>query len=234
MIKSEFTVLWNLHVLHLEAVEKYREHGYDWRERIIPKASKDSSLVNSERNRHATINYRNWHERWEKKVITCLHSLPKDAASLEFKFVNIDLGEWTDTSANRFEKQILALGQIYKNSLASIDVTSLFRVAYSDRSKTLLIALRRLHSPTIKSVRFNGMPLAHDLLKRVCKTPKDDHDVFELLEDIDHAEAESFINGNRKAYNTCMNVNKKIHKEINLEEFLCFKGRSVWINERYL
>lgn len=114
MTKNEFMTLWELNRLHNIAVHKYRDHDYDSRERIIPSSPEFSALEISERHRHSAINYRNWHDRWEKAVVACLEKF-RESGDMIFKFTNLKLGKWTDTSANRFEKQIESINKIQKS-----------------------------------------------------------------------------------------------------------------------
>lgn len=232
MTKSEFIALWELNRLHNVAVYKYRSHDYDSRERVIP-SNKHNELELSERHRHSAINYGNWYGKWENAVIGCLSKF-RESADLIFKFTNLKLGKWTDTTANRFEKQIVALEKIQKSLYKTNKILLLWRFHYDADHKKLLVLREGKIRNKVDEVSFAGMPLAHDVLSIICEDPKRDHDMHEVLEKIDFAEAERYEAGDRKAYDTIQNANKKVAKDIGLEDFFVFKGDVAWVNERYI
>lgn len=236
MTRNQFLAMWNLRALNEQAFQKYKDLGYSRRERILPSSdSVNNSLINDEMTWQNLLDKEEWYEQWQMKVEQRLSSFRENSVSRLLKFQNVELGDWSDTTANRLEKQMLIIEKILKGLRKQYNVYVLHRTYFDSSSKSLyVLQIRDRKSWTARTVDFSKTGKPAQILEHIYTAPLEHHDFTDLEFIVDRAGSDIEQN-DRLLYFAIRNINKKIDKDIGHDVgLLNIENRQVWVDALHI
>lgn len=237
MTKNEFLALWNLKNLNDLAFQKYKDLDYTRRERVLPQAdSTNYRIVMDDTAWQNLLRKNEWYERWEFKVEHHLASFKEESTIYLLAFHNLDLTGWTDTVANRLEKQMEVLSGMLNVSIEKHQLKALRKSHYDPSSKSLyLIQLRDRQSWKVRVVDFSKTSRPAELLELIYEEPLEHHDFDDLefkIGDKSHSNIEA---QDRSLYYALQNINKKINKDTGSKvDLLNIENSQAWVDSLHI
>jgi hypothetical protein len=227
MTKTQFAALWNLKVLYELAYQKYKDYDYALRQRIL---QPDAMMVSDDYTYQNLLRKDEWYEKWQFKVEHHLSMFREFSPKLLLQFQNIDLGDWTDTIANRLEKQMIVIDDAIGAMLRETKVYDLRKTHFDTASKRLfIIQTNSQTSYKALEVDFSRAIKQAILLEEIYKNPREHHDVVDLEFKVDPSGKQSESDP-RTVYYVAHNINRKINKVVKTKmDLLESRNDQVWV-----
>jgi hypothetical protein len=236
MTRNQFLAMWNLRILNEQAFQKYKDLDYSKRERILPTRNTDNnSLIDDEVTWQNLLDKDEWYDQWQMKVEQRLASFREDSVSRLLLFQNVDLGNWSNTTANRLEKQMLIIEKLLKSLRKQYNVYVLHRTYFDSSSRCLyILQIRDRKSWTARTVDFSKTGKPAQILEHIYTAPLEHHDFTDLEFIVDRAGSDIEHN-DRLLYFAIRNINKKIDKDIGHHVgLLNVENRQVWVDSLHI
>lgn len=233
MKSNQYLALWNLKILNEQAFQKYKDFEYSHRQRVIPQTEHtDLLMVQDEFTWQNLINKDEWYDQWQSSIEQRIVVFKDNSVKNLMRFNNIDLGEWSDTLANRFEKQMYIVEELQSEIQSKFGIYTLNRTYFDKASKSLYVivpASRERYKVRVIDFSRTGSPSR--LLDYVYKSPLENHDFYDIEFALDPAKDED----DRLIQYTVKNINTKFKKEVQTNhELLCVKNQQVWVDKIHI
>lgn len=227
MTSNQFAALWNLKALNEQAYQKYKEYDYARRQRVL---HPDAMMISDDFTYQNLLRNDEWYDRWQFRVEHHISSFREYSPDLLMKFQNIELGDWTDTSANRLEKQMLVISETLNAMLIKYKVYDLRKTHFDAASKQLyILKINDRSSWKVQTVDFSRTRKQSILLEAIYADPREHHDFSELELHVDPSGKEAEREP-RMIYFIADNINRKFNKVIGSNmDLLETKQDQVWV-----
>lgn len=238
MTRNQFLAMWNLKALNEQAFQKYKDLGYSRRERVLPvRGSTNNLIIDDENTWQNLLDKDEWYEQWQMRIENHFVSFREDSVGRLIKLQNVELGDWSDTIANRLEKQMMIIESELADLRKKYNVPALHKSHFDSSSKCLyLLQIRNRKSWTARTVDFSKTGRPAQLLEHIYKEPLEHHDFNSLEFIVDSTQSSHDIADNdRLLYFALKNINKKIDKDLNSDVGLLNIGnQQVWVDSLHI
>lgn len=237
MTRDQFLALWNLKVFNEQAFQKYKDLGYMRRIRELPERKDDNYLlIDDEATWQNLLDKDEWYEQWQYKVEQHLSAFRENSTKYLLAFQNVNLNNWADTIANRLEKQMEFISEVFGLELQKHGLYVLHRSHYDVASKSLyLIQMRDRRSWKVRVIDFTKTSRPAQILEQIFTAPLEHHDFDDLSFNIGDGSLASISDQDRSLYYALQNINKKIDKDLGLDVgFLNIENSQVWIDSLHI
>lgn len=178
-----------------------------------------------------------WYEQWQNKVEVHLAKFREIAPSTILGFQNVDLGNWSETVANKLEKQVLYLEKVVADRLEKYGVAALHKSHYDAASKSLyVITVRTRESWAVRVVDFSKTSRPAQILEHIFKAPLEHYDFEELAFIVGDRGHSAISDQDRAIYFALRNINTKIEKDLKDKNFgfLNIENNQVWVDRLHI
>lgn len=236
MTGKQYLALWQLKTLNELAFQKYSDLGYSHRERILPKMdSINGNLVADEIIWQNLVDKDDWYEIWQTKVAVNLTRFGTESNRSLLQFQNIRFGKWSETNANKLEKQMVELDKIIEKLRLKYQIPVLLRSHYDKDSRQLHFIFPRMREGwKIESISFAKAPKQSKILETMYAAPFEQHTFDDLKFHLDPGQVDESMNSNT-VRDTIKNINRKIVNSIGKNEGLVNISKELaWIDNLHL
>lgn len=227
MTKNQFLALWNLKTLNEQAYQKYKDYDYALRQRVL---RHDAAMSTDDFTYQNLLRKDEWYDRWQFKVENHISSFREFSPNLLLRFQNVDLGDWTDTLANRLEKQMIMISKTIEAMMSRYGLTALHKTHFDASSKQLyILQIRDRQSWKVRTVDFSRTKKQSIVLEAIYADPLEHHDFSDLELRVDPS-GEDAERDPRMIYFIADNINRKINKTVGSKmDLLESKQDQVWV-----
>lgn len=211
MTSNQFAAMWNLKQLNEQAYQKYKDYDYAQRKRVL---HPDAMMISDDFTYQNLIGKDEWYDRWQFKIENHISSFREYSPNLLMQFQNVELGDWTDTVANRLEKQMMIIDDTLKSMLFEYKVYDLRKTHFDSASNQLfIIGINDRTSWKVRTIDFSRTKQQSIVLGVIYADPREHHD-FSDLELLVDPSGEQSEREPRMIYFIVNNINKKINKAL--------------------
>lgn len=237
MTSNQFLALWSLKALGDQAYQRYKDLDYTRRVRTLPERDSENYMtIDDEFTWQNLLSKGEWYETWQQRVEHNLTSFREESTSSLLAFNNASLGDWSDTIANRLEKQMEIITKILSDRLMKLEVYVLHRSYYDAQSKSLyILQLRDRDRWKVKTIDFTKTSRPAQILELIYEEPLEHHDFDDIEFKVGDRHSTNIKDQDRTLYYALQNINKKIDKAMGSDfGLLNIENNQVWVDRLHI